>query len=343
MPVGCPNPHLPKTNAVVTRRQALLAGGIGLLDTHAAAYAQSTKALRRVGVLFFPSQAATAHVRAALLSSLNELGWSDGKNIEYRFAYADGDVARLEPLVAELIGQHVDVIVTPSPPATRAAQRATKTVPIVMVSVPNAVGDGFVKSLARPGGNITGVTNQEEEVLGKLVEILHAVAPDARRFAVLLNETAPSHALYWTRANSACAALGLMATRVVASQASQLSGAVEQIAKQQAQAVVVVRDGMFLDERMNMQRLMQATGLPVAYGFREHVDAGGLLSYSASLIQNSRLAGRYVDRILRGARPADLPVEQPTVFQLVINLKTAEALHLPIPQSLLLRADEVIQ
>jgi putative tryptophan/tyrosine transport system substrate-binding protein len=328
---------------VITRRTVLLAVGIGLLVTHGRGRGQSAGTLRRVGVLFFPSQAATAHARAAFTQELNDLGWLGGKNVAYRFVYADGDVGRMDGLTRELIGQKVDVIVTPSPPATRVAQRATKTIPIVMVSVPNAAGEGFVTSLARPGGNITGVTNQQEEALGKVIEILHEVTPGARRIAILLNESAPSHDVYWTRAQSACAALGLVAIQVVASEPAQLGGAVERIVRQQAQAVVVARDGMYFDERAKLQGLMQATQLPVAYGFREHVDVGGLLSYSADLAENFRLAARYVDKILRGAKPADLPVEQPTKFELVINLKTATTLGLKIPQSLLLRADEVIQ
>jgi putative ABC transport system substrate-binding protein len=328
---------------VITRRDFSLAAGFGLLFSYRLGRGQPAATIRRVGLLFFPSEATTARVRAAFTQGMHDLGWLEGKNVEYRFVYADGDVDRLDALASELIGQRVEVIVAPSPPATRAAQRATKTIPIVMASVPNAIGDGFVASLARPGGNITGVTNEQEELLGKVIEILHAVTPGARRFAILLNETAPAHAVYWAAAQSACAALDLVALRVVASAPVQLGAAVEQILRQQSQAIVVVRDGMYLNERARLQALLQATGLPVAYGFREHVVAGGLLSYSADLAANLRDAAKYVDKILRGAKPADLPVEQPTKFELVINLKTAKTLGLTIPQSVLLRADEVIQ
>ncbi len=328
---------------MITRRAFLLASGIGLIFAHRLGRGQSTATIRRVGVLFLPSETATAQVRAAFTQGMLDLGWVRGKNVEYRFLYADGYVDRLGALTSELVGQGVEVIVTPSPPATRAAQRATKTIPIVMASVPNAVGDGFVTSLARPGGNITGITNEQEELIGKVIEILHAVAPHATRIAILLNETAPSHGLVWARAQSACAALDLVALRVVASAPEQLGAAVDQIVRQQAQAVVVVRDGMYFNERAKLQPLMEATHLPVAYGFREHVVAGGLLSYSADLAANLRDAAKYVDKILRGAKPADLPVEQPTKFELVINLKTAKTLGLAVPQSVLLRADEVIQ
>ena len=274
---------------------------------------------------------------------MHDLGWLEGKNVEYRFVYANGDVDRLDALAGELVGQKVEVIVVSSPQAARAAQRATKTIPIVMAGVSNAVGAGFVASLAKPGGNITGITSQQEEVLGKLIGILHEVAPGARRIAILLNESNPSHAVFWAAAQSACAALDLVALRVVASAPAQLGAAVEQIVRQRSQAVVVISDGMYFAERAKLQELMQTTRLPVAYALRDHVVAGGLLSYGADLAANYRNAAKYVDKILKGAKPADLPVEQPTKFELVINLKTAKALGLTIPQSLLLRADEVIQ
>ena len=205
------------------------------------------------------------------------------------------------------------------------------------------MGAGLVASLAKPGGNITGFTSQQEEVLGKLIGILHEVVPGARRIAILLNESNPSHAAYWAGAQSACAALDLVALRVVASTPAQLGAAVEQIVRQRAQAVVVISDGMYFAERAKLQELMQATRLPVAYGLRDHVVAGGLLSYGSDIVANYRNAAKYVDKILKGAKPADLPVEQATKFELVINLKTAKALGLTIPQSVLLRADEVIQ
>jgi putative ABC transport system substrate-binding protein len=212
-----------------------------------------------------------------------------------------------------------------------------------MAGVLNAVGAGFVASLAKPGGNITGFTSQQEEVLGKLIGILHEVTPGARRIAILLNESNPSHGVLWAGAQSACAALDLVALRVVASTPAQLGDAVEQIVRQRAHAVVVVPDGMYLGERTKLQELMKGTRLPVAYMLREQLVAGGLLSYGADLPANYRNAAKYVDKILKGARPETLPVEQAPKFELVINLKTANALGLTIPQTVLLRADETIQ
>lgn len=327
---------------MITRRNLLLAGGFGLLVGDRHGYGQPAATMRRVGVLFLPSEAATTQVRDAFMQGMNDLGWLEGKNIEYQFLYASGEAARLDALAIELIRQSIDVMVTPSSQATRVAQRLTKTIPIVMASVPNAVGAGLVASLARPGGNITGITNEQEELVGKVIEILHAAAPGARRIAILLNETSLAQAESWAGARSACASLGLIALRVVANAPEQIRPAVEQIVQQHAEAVVVIRDGLYLSERARLQELMQATRLPVAYGFREHVASGGLLSYSADLAANFRQAAKYVDKILRGAKPAELPVEQPTKFELVINLATAKTLGITIPQSVLLRADQMI-
>jgi putative ABC transport system substrate-binding protein len=321
----------------------LLAGGIGLLVAHRLSLGQPAAPIRRVGLLSFASEAANARVRAAFTQGMNDLGWTEGKNIEYRLVYADGAVDRLDALAGDLIEQGAEVIVVSSPQAARAAQRTTRTVPIVMAGAANAVGAGFVASLARPGGNITGITSLQEEVLGKLIGVVHEVVPGARRIAILLNESNPSHPDFWTGAQGACAALKLVVQRVVASAPGQLGAAVAQIVRQQSQAVVVVSDGMYYAERAKLQELMQATRLPVAYALRDHAVAGGLLSYGADLAANYRNAAKYVDKILKGARPADLPVEQATKFELVINLKTAKTLGLTIPQSMLLRADEVIQ
>jgi putative ABC transport system substrate-binding protein len=321
----------------------LLAGGAGLLVAHRQGRGQPAATLRRVGVLSLASEATAAPLRAALTLGMQELGWREGKNVEYRFAYANGDVNRLDALTGELIAKQVEVIVVSSSQGVRAVQRATKTVPVVMAGVLNAVGAGFVASLAKPGGNITGFTSQQEEVLGKLIGILHEVTPGARRIAILLNESNPSHGVLWAGAQSACAALDLVALRVVASTPAQLGDAVEQIVRQRAHAVVVVPDGMYLGERTKLQELLKTTRLPVAYMLREQLVAGGLLSYGADLPANYRNAAKYVDKILKGARPETLPVEQAPKFELVVNLKTANALGLTIPQTVLLRADEAIE
>jgi putative tryptophan/tyrosine transport system substrate-binding protein len=328
---------------VITRRSVLQAGGIGLVVAYGLSRGQPVATIRRVGLLSIGSKASPVDVYAEFKQGMHDLGWLEGKNVEYQIVYANGDVGRLDALAGELVGRNVEVIVAGNAPTTHALQRATKTVPIVMGSVANAVGAGFVASLAKPGGNITGITTQQEEVLGKLIGILHEIAPGARRVAIVLNETNPVHPVFWVAAQSACAALDLIALRIVASAPAQLGAAVGEIVRQRSQAVVVVTDPVYLNERVKLQALMQTTRLPVAYGFREHVVAGGLLSYGADRAATYRHVAKYVDKILKGAKPADLPVEQPTKFELVINLKTAKALGLTIPQSLLLRADEVIQ
>jgi len=328
---------------VITRRSVLRAGGIGLLAALGLARGQPAAAVPRVGLLMFASEAASSHLWKAFKEGMHDLGWLEGKSIEYRFGYAKGDVERLAGLAAELIGQKVDVIVVGSSQSAGAAHRATKTLPIVLAGVGNAVGAGLVASLAKPGGNITGFTSQQDEVVGKLIGILHEVAPGARRIAILLNESSPLHAAYWAGAEAACTALGLVALRVVASKPDQLGVAVGDIVRHRSQAVVVTSDSMYFTERAKLQELMQTTRLPAAYAVRDNVVAGGLLSYGYDAAGNYRNAAKYVDKILKGAKPADLPVEQATRFELVVNLKTAKSLGLTIPQSVLLRADEVIQ
>ena len=328
---------------MITRRSALLAGGVGLLAAHRLGRGQPAVTIHRVGWLSLGSTATVAHLDAALKQGMHDLGWMEEKNVEYRIVYANGDESRLDALARDLVGQQVEVILVGNGQSARAAQQATKTIPIVMAGLTNAVAAGLVASLAKPGGNITGFTSQQDEALGKLIGILHEVAPAARRIAILVNENAPVHATYWAGAQSACAALDLVPQRVVASTPAQLGAAVEQIVRQRSQAIAVTGDAMYFSERVKVQELMQATRLPVCYGLRDHVVAGGLLSYGYDTPANYRDAAKYVDKILKGARPADLPVEQATKFELVINLKTAKALGLAIPQSLLLRADEIIQ
>ena len=238
---------------MITRRRFSLAGGIGLLVAHRLSRGQPAATIRRVGLLQFASEAAGAHLRAAFKQGMHDLGWLEGKNVEYRFVYADGDVDRLDALANELIVQKVEVIVLGSWQAALAAQRATKTIPTVIANVSNAVGAGLVASLAKPGGNVTGITGQQEEVLGKLIGILHEVTPGARRIAILLNESNPSHAVFWAGAQSACAALDLVALRVVASAPAQLEAAVGQIVRHRSQAVVVGADAVYNAERAKLQ------------------------------------------------------------------------------------------
>jgi hypothetical protein len=199
---------------VITRRSVLLAGGIGLLVAHRSGRGQSATSVRRVGWLSLGSKAGTANVYAAFKQGMHDLGWLEGKNVECQVVYADADVGSLDALASELIRQKVDVIVVGNATTTRALQRATKTTSIVMANVNNPVGNGFVASLAKPGGNITGITTQGEELLGKLIGILHEVTPGARRVAIMLNESNPNHPVFWVAAQRACSALDLIALRI---------------------------------------------------------------------------------------------------------------------------------
>jgi putative ABC transport system substrate-binding protein len=298
---------------------------------------------RRVGSLTLGSEAATAHFYDAFRSGMRELGWIEGRTVEYVFLFAAGRGDQLDALARELLRQDVEVVLVGPPQAARALQRATRTVPVVMSNVSNAVGNGFVQSLARPGGNFTGITAQNEVVLARLLQLLHQAVPAAERVALLLNPSNPSHAAFLHSAGEASASLGLRLLPVYADAPAALPAAMAAAQRDRAQAIVVVADAMFLSERARIGSLTRAAALPVAYALREHVAEGGLLSYSADIARNYRDAAQYVDKILRGANPADLPVAQPTRYELVLNLRTARALGLTMPQALLLQATEVIE
>jgi len=328
---------------LITRRAALRAVGVGLVGASRPSYGQDAATIRRIGWLSIGSKDSPTDLHVEFKHGMRELGWQEGKDVEYRFLFADGNVDHLDAMAGELVRRAVDIIVVNNALTTRAAQKATKTIPIVMTGVSSPVSNGFVASLAKPGGNITGIAIVPEEVQGKLIEILHEIVPKARRIAIVVNDGNLNHAALWTAAQSACSALSLDALRIGVSASAQFDAAVNQIVASRAQAVVVAADPVFLNERVKLQSLLQSTRLPVVYSLRQHVLEGGLLSYSSDLATLYRYSAKYAHRILLGAQPAELPVEQPTKFALVINLKTAKSLGLTLPQSLLLRADEVIE
>ena len=284
---------------------------------------------------------APGHV--AFRQTMRELGYVEGQSIEFRESFADGQQERMALLAGELVREHVDVIVPASPPAIRAAKEATKTIPIVMVTGDDPVRSGFVSSLARPGGNITGVTFLRVDLFAKNMELLRQLLPSLRRVAFLWDPTMPSVNEDLVRVESAARVLGVRLQVVAARGAKDYEGAFAAMAREHADAVVVAATPTFIQDRSQLVRLAAAHHLPAAYGFKEDAEAGGLLSYGPRQTDAIRLAATYVDKTLKGAKPADLPVEQPTKFELVINLKTAKALGLTIPPSLLLRADQVIE
>jgi len=315
-----------------------------LLALPRAIEAQQTEKVRRIGFLSLNSAEMARHNLVAFRQVLRERGWVEGQNVVIESRFAEGNVDRLTVLVAELIKLKVDVIVTGSSVATWAAKNATTGIPIVMGASADALGEGLVTSLAHPGGNITGMTFLVgPEIAGKQLQLLKEVAPAASRVSVLTNPTNRSHAAFARELTVAARSLGLQLQVLEASNPDQLDSAFVAMTKERAAALLVMTDSMFFGQRQRIADLAARSGLPALYSQKEFVAAGGLVSYGPSLPEMFRRAATHVDKILRGAKPGDIPVEQPTKFELVINLKTAKALGLTIPQSLLLRADEVIQ
>jgi putative ABC transport system substrate-binding protein len=317
-----------------------LAAVFALLAAPHAAPAQQSGKTARVGILFFVT---SPLLDEAFRQGLRELGYVEGQNIAIEYRSAEGKSERLPGLAAELVRLKVDVIVSASPPATEAAKRATSTVPIVFALSGDPVAAGLVASLARPGGNITGLATISGEVVGKQLELLKRVAPKVSRVAVLQNPSNPGHALTLPQAEGAARALGVQLQVLKARTPSEIEVAFAAMRSQRADGALVLRDAMFREQRAQIVALAAKSRLPAVYGLREEAEAGGLMAYGASVPQLFRRAATYVDKILKGAKPADLPVEQPTKFELVINLKTAKALGLTIPPSLLGQADQVIQ
>jgi len=325
-------------------RRGFLAAASALLAAPLAANAQQPAKLRRLGYLAFNNAASGGHILATFRQALGELGWIDGKHIIIETRFANGEVDRLPALANELLSLNIDLMVAGSSASTQASKSATTTVPIVMLASADAVGEGLISSLARPGGNITGVTFLAgPEIAGKQLELLREIAPAASRVAVLVNPRNASHAGFATELKTAARRLGAQLQSVPAASPSQLGPAFAVMTKERAAALLVLTDAMFLGERRRITELAGSGGLPAMYSQREYVEAGGLASYGPSLGEMARRAAKHVDKILRGAHPKDLPVEQPTKFELVLNLKTGKDLAIVIPASVRARADEVIQ
>ena len=306
--------------------------------------AQQAGRVPRIGYLVLNSADSGQHMLTTFRQRLHERGWVEGQGILIETRFADGKVDRLAALVAELIRLKVDIIVTTSSATTWAAKNATQSIPIVMAASVDALGEGLVTSLAHPGGNITGMTFLAgPEIAGKQLQLLKEVAPAASRVAVLTNPTNRSHTAFAREVKVAARSLGAQVQVLEASNPDELDSAFAAMTKEHAAALLVLTDSMFVGQRQRIADLAAKGRVPALYSQKEFVDGGGLVSYGPSLVDMFRRAATYVDKVLRGAKPGDLPIEQPTTFELVINLKTAKALGLTIPQSLLLRADEVIQ
>jgi putative tryptophan/tyrosine transport system substrate-binding protein len=315
--------------------------------------AQSAGKLYRIGYLSAGANPPAVPL-AVFTDALRDLGWIEGKTFVLEPRFADNRPDRLAELAAELVRLNVDVIVTRGTLAPLAAKRATSTIPIVMTSTADPIGSGIVSNLARPGGNITGMSMNSPELAGKRLQLLKDMFPGIATVAVLWNEAIPYPALVFAQTEAAPAlvfaqteaagrTLGIRILSLPVHDASGVQKALDAALRGGADGLITVEDQFTNNHRAQIIDFAARHRLPAMYGLREFVDAGGLLSYGTHLADLSRRGARYVDKILKGANPGDLPIEQPTKFELVINLKTANALGLTIPQTLLLRADEVIQ
>jgi putative tryptophan/tyrosine transport system substrate-binding protein len=279
---------------------------------------------------------------AAFVQRLRELAWVDGRNVAIEYRWAEGRPEHVSEIAAEFVRIRVDVIVTVGTPPTLAAKQATAIIPIVFASVSDPVGTGLVESLARPGGNVTGLSSQQVDIAGKRLELLREVVPNLRRLAILANVGNPAVVLDMGEAQAAARKLGLEVTTSEIRRAEDIAPAFDAL-KARADALYICTDPLVNTHRIRFNTLALAARLPTIHALREYVEAGGLMSYGPNVPDLLRRAADYVDKILRGAKPSDIPVEQPTKFDLVINLTTAKALGLKIPESFLLRADEVIE
>jgi putative ABC transport system substrate-binding protein len=279
---------------------------------------------------------------AAFVQRLRELGWTEGRNVSIEYRWAEGRTERYTEIAAEFVRLKVDVVFTYSTPAVLAAKQATSVIPIVFATASDPVGTGLVANLARPGGNVTGLSNQTGDLAAKRVELLREVVPRLARLAILANMANPAAVDEMRQAQAAARALGLMADVIEIRRAEDIGSAFEGL-KGRTDALYVAPDGLVNTNRIRINTLALGAAPPTMHAFREYVESAGLMSYGPNVPDGFRRGAEFVDKILRGAKPGDIPVEQPTKFDLVINLTTAKALGLDLPTTLLARADEVIE
>ena len=306
---------------------------------------QPASTVRRIGFLL-PGVARTTAVRGqleAFRQGLKEYGWVEGQNISFEYRFADGKEDTLPGIAAALVQSRLDVIVAEGTPAIQAAKNVTQTVPIVMAVSNDPVGSGLVASLNRPGGNITGLSVLSQELGGKRLQLLTEIIRGLARVAVLSNPSNPSNTLLLEQTKAAAQSLGVEIHVVEVQGPDMFESAFAAVAAAHAGALIVLGDGMLYSQQPRIVTFAAASHLPALFGEKEGAEAGGLIAYGPSIPASFRRAAAYVDKILQGAKPADLPIEQPTIFELVVNLGTAKAIGVTIPTSILLRADEVIE
>jgi len=322
----------------------ILTLGLSLVPLAVEAQEYKAREVYRIGYLGnFAPNAGSLRNTEAFRQGLRELGWVEGRNMLIEWRYSEGRAERLSDLAAELVRLKVDLIVASAALATLAAKQATTTIPIVTIAVSDPVGLGLVASLARPGGNITGTASLFPELAAKRVELLKETLPGVSRVAVLWNVANPGNAIIWKEMQIFARRLGVTLQSREVRGPEDFEGAFAAMTRQRPHALMALEDPLIFQHQTSIVDFAAKSRLPAMYPFRESVAAGGLMAYSASLPEMFRRSANFVDKILKGAKPADLPVEQPTKFELVINLQTATALGLTIPQSMLGRADQVIE
>jgi putative ABC transport system substrate-binding protein len=325
------------------RRQLMVALAAGMLAAPLPVHAQQQDKVWRIGFLSAAPLSSITARTDAFRQGLRELGYVEGKNIVVEWRSADEKWDRLPEIAAELVALKVAVIVTAEGPATLAAKKTSVTVPIVMAQSGDPVVLGVVASLAHPGGNVTGLSTLSADLPSKQAELLKEVVPKMARMAVLSNPANPLSAAMRKRLEQTARVLHMEITAVNARSAQEFAGAFAAMTRARAGGLLVLPDPMYLSERTQIAEFAAKNALPAIYGIPEHAQAGGFMAYAASRTDSFRRAATYVDKILKGARPADLPVEQPTQFELIVNMKTAKALGIKIPQSILVQATRVIE
>lgn len=330
---------------MTTRRIFLLAFSFGTLAAALPSLATQPAKVWRIGFLAPRRRPVSldADYYGAFLKGMREFGYIEGKNFVVEWRFADGKLERLPGLAADLVRAEVDVIVAVGTPATRAAQRAAPTLSIVHTGVADPVGGGFAASLARPGGNLTGPSANAADVGSQQLEMLKTIMPALSRVAVLVNPASSSHAAYLKNVQAAAQKAGIRLVQVDARTAEEIERGFTLIAKERANALIITSDPFFFQQLRQISELAVKRRLASIFAFREYVHAGGLISYGHSVSENYRSAAVYVDKILRGAKPGTLPIEQPAKLELFINRGTAKALGLAIPRELLQRADGIIE
>jgi len=332
---------LPNSSDFVSRIAALVAG-FGFLCFAAASYGEPPVAAHHIGVLLV-AHSAESEVAQAFRQGLRDAGYSEGRDVLVEWRSPNGDYSRVPELVADLIRRKVELIVVDGTVGTRAAKRATSTIPIVMALVADPVGSGLVANLAHPGANVTGLTIMMPDLSAKQLQLLKETIPRATKVVVLFNPDTPYSPKMIDELKAAAPSLSIELLVVGVRTPEEIDRALSTVSRAHAHALFVIEDPLFTTHRPAVLKLASKARLPAMYGARHFATEGGLMSYGANYGDLSRRSVEYVDKILKGAKPGDLPIQQPTKFDLIVNLKTAKELGITIPQSVLLRADEVIQ